>query len=96
MNRPRPLRHYVNRNSHPAGETVDINTDEKTTAANGMTEARIGDWILEPSRSYNQRGLIVGVYSSRGTPPYLVHWQDDGRDSMIEPGPDTQLVHAPR
>lgn len=76
---------------------MDRNAEANTPAAAApdMTDARIGDWVVETNRSYNQRGLIVGVYSSHGTPPYLVHWQDGGQDCMFVPGPGTQLVHAP-
>jgi hypothetical protein len=72
---------------------VNSNTQQMAPV---MTDVKVGDTIIEASRHYNQRGLIVGVYSGGGMPPYLVHWQEDGRDSMFVPGPNTQLVHAPR
>lgn len=45
-----------------------------------MIGAREGDEIIGTDRQYNQRGLIVRVYSTDGGPPYLVRWCDtDGR-----------------
>jgi hypothetical protein len=55
-----------------------------------------GDWIVveSPQRGLTRRkGLVVGVRHSDGSPPYLVRWTDDDRESLVFPGPDAHVVH---
>jgi hypothetical protein len=59
-----------------------------------MKHVRAGDTLIARGHSFNQRGLIIGVYHSDGSPPYLVRWGDDDREAMFEPGADTELIRA--
>ncbi|MGP3919053.1 DUF1918 domain-containing protein [Nonomuraea sp. 10N515B] len=42
--------------------------------------------------SIRREGFIVEVSHADGSPPYLVHWLDDGHESLIFPGPDAWIV----
>jgi hypothetical protein len=57
-----------------------------------MKGVRVGDSVVITGRSFNRRGLIVGVYTVDGTPPYLVRWCDDHREAMFQPGAGTRLL----
>lgn len=57
--------------------------------------ATVGDRLIVEGTygAGNQRkGLVVGVEHADGTPPYRVHWLDDGRESLVFPGPDARIV----
>lgn len=58
-------------------------------------KAHVGDRLVIRS-SYEHEplrdGEIVEVHGSDGEPPYLVRW-DDGRTSLIFPGPDAHVQH---
>ncbi|MGY1633466.1 DUF1918 domain-containing protein [Geodermatophilus sp. SYSU D01186] len=63
--------------------------------------ARVGDWLAVYSSTVDapvRRGQIVEVPHADGSPPYVVHWLDDERRSLVFPGPDavvtTQAPHA--
>lgn len=59
--------------------------------------AKVGDRLVilshrvgEPERD----AKILEVRGGRGAPPYLVQWSDDGRISLLFPGPDA-VVDSP-
>ena len=57
--------------------------------------AHSGDWLVVHSHtegSYNRRAEILSTHD--GEPPYTVRWLDDGRESVVFPGPDAQVVSA--
>jgi len=59
--------------------------------------AKVGDWLLVKSRSDTTRsrqGEIIAVTSPQGSPPYRVRWLDDGRETLVFPGPDSVVVSA--
>jgi len=65
--------------------------------------ARVGDWIVVHGRTLDdpvREGRIDGLLHADGSPPYLVHWLDDDRRSVVFPGPDAVVTagrpHAPR
>jgi hypothetical protein len=39
-------------------------------------------------------GEILEVHGADGGPPYLVRWLDNGHESLVFPGPGTQVVPA--
>lgn len=56
-----------------------------------------GDWIVIERAGIGQparKGLIVGVRSVDGSPPYLVRWAGHGHTSLMFPGPDARVVSA--
>ncbi|XVU28090.1 DUF1918 domain-containing protein [Actinoplanes sp. CA-054009] len=56
--------------------------------------ARIGDRIVvEGTHIGDSRriGVITAVAHADGTPPYEVRWVDDGRTSLIFPGPEARI-----
>jgi hypothetical protein len=59
--------------------------------------ATVGDRILVHGRTVGateRRGEIIEVRGSDGKPPYLVKFAD-GQESLIFPGPDSEIeVHA--
>lgn len=58
-------------------------------------KANVGDkLIVEGTRGGDIRraGIIVGVEHRDGTPPYRVRWLDNGRESLVFPGPDARVV----
>jgi hypothetical protein len=59
-----------------------------------MMNAISGDWVVEPDRRHNRTGLILGVYGTEGSRCYLVRWEDDGRETLLVPGPATQFLSA--
>ena len=57
--------------------------------------AHVGDEILlqPPGVGHPVReGEIVEIADPDGAPPYLVRW-DDGRESLLFPGPDAVVRH---
>lgn len=38
-------------------------------------------------------GEILEVRGTRGGPPYVVRWSDNGHESLIFPGPDATVHH---
>ena len=58
--------------------------------------ASVGDRIIfkathvdEPYRD----GEILEVHGQEGQPPYLVRWSDTGHESLVFPGPDSEVHH---
>jgi uncharacterized protein DUF1918 len=58
--------------------------------------AQIGDRLVleaahlgEPRRT----GVVVAVAHADGGPPYEVRWLDDGRTTLIFPGPEARIEH---
>lgn len=49
-----------------------------------------GHWVGEHER----RGRILGVHGHDGRPPYLVRWDDTGRESLLFPGTDAFVDHV--
>ena len=58
--------------------------------------AEVGDWLIVNSATGSTQAryaAIVGV-SDDGGPPFRVKWVDTGRDSLMFPGPDAEIVTA--
>ncbi|SNY64215.1 DUF1918 domain-containing protein [Paractinoplanes atraurantiacus] len=59
--------------------------------------ARIGDRIVVEGKHLGDTrriGVITAVAHADGRPPYEVRWLDDGRTSMIVPGPEARIEKA--
>ncbi|MFI7542486.1 DUF1918 domain-containing protein [Actinoplanes sp. NPDC049599] len=59
--------------------------------------AHIGDrLVLEGTHLGDGRrtAVITAVHHGDGTPPYEVRWLDDGRASLIFPGPQAHIEPA--
>lgn len=57
-------------------------------------KAQVGDrLVLEGTHVGDHRriGVVMGVEHTDGTPPYVVRWLDDGRESLVFPGPDARV-----
>ena len=57
--------------------------------------AHVGDRIvLEAAHLGEHRrvGLVTAVEREDGSPPYRVHWLDDGRTTLIFPGPEAHIA----
>ena len=60
--------------------------------------AAVGNWLLVRSRRLHEparAGQVVGVPHPDGSPPYVVHWLDDERTSVVFPGSDAVVTTAP-
>ena len=60
-------------------------------------KARVGDWVVVEGVTLGvstRRGQVVEVRHPDGSPPYLVHWVDTGRQTLVFPGPDARVVTA--
>ena len=60
--------------------------------------AEVGNWLLVGSRLVDRpvrAGEIVEVSDPDGSPPYVVHWLDDERTSVVFPGTDAVIATAP-
>lgn len=56
--------------------------------------AQVGNWLVVHSRCVDdvvREGLVIEVPHADGSPPYVVRWLDDGRTSVVFPGPDATL-----
>lgn len=49
-----------------------------------------GAHVSDPVRD----GVILEVHGAEGGPPYLVRWDESGHESLVFPGPGTQIVAA--
>ena len=61
------------------------------------TAARPGDWLIVESgydSTHARTGEITSVPDPDGHPPYHVRWSDDGRETVVFPGPDARVVTA--
>ncbi|MGY1704789.1 DUF1918 domain-containing protein [Geodermatophilus sp. SYSU D00697] len=75
--------------------------DTHPRTRSGDRAAHVGDWLAVYGRTLDapvRHGQIVEVPHADGSPPYLVHWLDDERRSLVFPGPDavvtSQAPHA--
>jgi len=42
---------------------------------------------------HDRDGEVVAVRGPEGGPPYVVRWSDTGKETLLFPGPDTELHH---
>ena len=59
-------------------------------------KAQTGDWLIVHPRiegGHVRKAEIMATHAD-GAPPYTVHWLDDGKESVVFPGPDSQIVTA--
>lgn len=64
---------------------------------NSHLRASRGDWLVIERAGVGQaarRGLIVGVRSQDGSPPYVVRWAGYGHTTLMFPGPDARVLSA--
>jgi hypothetical protein len=57
--------------------------------------AEVGNWLVVHGRRLDdvrRAGEIVEVAHPDGSPPYLVHWLDDERPSLVFPGSDAVVL----
>lgn len=57
--------------------------------------AQVGDWLVVHGRTLDapvREGQIDQLLHPDGSPPYVVHWIDDGRRSVVFPGPDAVIT----
>jgi hypothetical protein len=57
--------------------------------------AKVGDWLVikgTTTEHHDQRGLIIEVHSTDGSPPYVVRWLDTGHETTVFPGSDAIVV----
>jgi len=60
-------------------------------------KAKVGDWIAmkgTTTEQHDQRGLITGVRSEDGSPPYVVRWLATDHEATVYPGSDAIVVTA--
>jgi len=60
--------------------------------------AVVGDRIVVRGHhigEHDRNALILAVEGEDGGPPYLVRWDDNGRESLFFPGPDSVVEHLP-
>ena len=57
--------------------------------------ANVGDWLIVKTRGggHERRAAVLAVHDG-GAPPYTVRWMDDGREAIVFPGDDAQVVSA--
>ncbi|HTW13875.1 MAG TPA: DUF1918 domain-containing protein [Nocardioides sp.] len=58
--------------------------------------ATVGDRLVVHSSTVggpDRDGEILEVRHTDGTPPYVVRWEDTGRESLVFPGPDATVQH---
>lgn len=62
-----------------------------------LMQAKVGDWLVIKGARIDrpgQRGLILEVHSTDGSPPYVVRWLETGHIATVFPGPDAIVVTA--
>jgi hypothetical protein len=60
--------------------------------------AQVGNWLIVHHRDLDapvRAGEIIGVPHADGSPPYVVHWLDDERTSVVFPGADAVVTTGP-
>jgi hypothetical protein len=60
-------------------------------------EAKQGDRLLIRGRKVDvpdREAEILEVRGDHGAPPYLVRWNDDGREGLVFPGSDASIQRA--
>ncbi|WP_084959932.1 DUF1918 domain-containing protein [Thermoactinospora rubra] len=58
-------------------------------------KAAVGDKLIVENTYGNdvrRTGVIIEVAHPDGSPPYLVRWLEDERETLIFPGPDARVV----
>ena len=56
--------------------------------------AEVGNWMVVHGRTLDdavREGEILEVPHPDGSPPYVVRWTDDDRQSLVFPGSDTEV-----
>lgn len=59
-------------------------------------QASVGDRLIVHSGRVggpDRDAEILEVRHDDGTPPYVVRWEDTGRESLVFPGPDATVQH---
>ena len=59
--------------------------------------AQVGDRLVVHGAHVSDHvrdGVILEVHGADGGAPYLVRWTDDGHESLVFPGPGTEVVPA--
>ena len=59
--------------------------------------AEAGNWLIVHGRTLDdpvREGLVVEVPHADGSPPYVVHWLDEDRLSLVFPGADARILPA--
>lgn len=57
-------------------------------------QAKVGDLVVTKSRVGTPlRGEIIEVRGIDGAPPYLVRFED-GHETLVYPGPETEVISA--
>jgi hypothetical protein len=62
-----------------------------------MMKAHVGDHVVVQARRVGGErriGVITVVQHDDGSPPYWVRWLNDGRTTLISPGPDAHIEPA--
>lgn len=60
-------------------------------------KAEVGDWVVVEGVTLGvptRRGQVVELRHPDGSPPYVVHWLDTGKQTLVFPGPDAHVVTA--
>lgn len=59
-------------------------------------EARIGDHLVVRGHrvgEHDRQAEILEIRGTRGAPPYLVRWSEDGHEGLVFPGADAVIEH---
>ncbi|MFI7038523.1 DUF1918 domain-containing protein [Microbispora rosea] len=60
--------------------------------------ASVGDRLIVESIHRGRAGrigIVMALYHTDGSPPYLVRWLDEERETLcFYPGPDTRIEHS--
>jgi hypothetical protein len=59
-------------------------------------EAKKGDTLLVHGRTvghHDRRAQIIEVLGDHGEPPYRIRFEDDGKECVVSPGPDSIVRH---
>jgi hypothetical protein len=62
-----------------------------------LMKAKVGDWLVIKGTTIDrpdQRGLIIEVHSSDGSPPFVVRWLETDHVATVFPGLDAVVVTA--
>ena len=57
--------------------------------------AEVGNWLVVHGRTLDdatREGQVGAVPHPDGSPPYVVRWIDDDRQSLVFPGADTEVL----
>ena len=60
--------------------------------------AAVGDRLIVKGHrvgEHDRDAEILAVEGEGGAPPYLVRWEDDGREGLLFPGPDAVVERHP-